>query len=303
MSLHRNNAHDLQQLVHILQIDPENVRIDASTGAAGCSTGGGGGDGDSGIAGDEESEETRGNDENSADASEKERTAVEVSGIHCPRVGAAPAFTKLSLPFLPQVKKATAARLVQSKITQLMAAKEKKPPNPLLRGKRRLSQEAAATRGSSPSTSAAQAKQQKRTALPLCKSPSPTGTSSPSISVSSSAATAAAGPLSVITPNLTNASRLRESSSPAAHQSSSTTEYKPRNPLLNKTAGKPAAMANHVQTSNATSSSGRSSNSLPNTPKNNSVLKPGGANVRQSIIQLPLVLQSSSATGMTCKCL
>ena len=86
MSLHRNNAHDLQQLVHILQIDPENVRIDATTGGAGCSTSGGGGDGDSGIAGDEESEEARGNDENNATVAskeqedkEKEKTANEVS--------------------------------------------------------------------------------------------------------------------------------------------------------------------------------------------------------------------------------
>ena len=63
-----------------------------------------------------------------------------------------------------QVKQATAARLVQSKITQMMAAKGErpKPPNPLLRGsggsKRRASQEA---RGSSPSTSAPPSKQQK----------------------------------------------------------------------------------------------------------------------------------------------
>ena len=50
-------------------------------GAASGSGSNGGGDGDSGIAGDEEGEEARGNDENSADASkqEKERTAVEVS--------------------------------------------------------------------------------------------------------------------------------------------------------------------------------------------------------------------------------
>ena len=73
-----------------------------------------------------------------------------------------------------------------------------------------------------------------------------------------------AGPLTVITPNLTNPSRLRESSSPA-HPSSSNatntaTEYKPRNPLLvNKSAGKPAAMANHVQKSIASNSSGSSS--------------------------------------------
>ena len=69
---------------------------------------------------------------------------------------------------------------------------------------------------------------------------------------------AAAGPLTVITPNLTNPSRLRESSSPAhvASASSSSSaaptatvsEYKPRNPLLaGKSTGKPAAMANHVQ--------------------------------------------------------
>merc|ERR1719245_2880355 len=74
-----------------------------------------------------------------------------------------------------------------------------KPPNPLLRGsgsKRRASQEA---RGSSPSTSAPPSKQQK------------VSTMSP----------AAAGPLTVITPNLTNPSRLRESSSPAHAASSS----------------------------------------------------------------------------------
>ena len=70
----------------------------------------------------------------------------------------------------------------------------------------------------------------------------------------------AAGPLTVITPNLTNPSRLRESSSPAHVASSSSSsssaiaptatvsEYKPRNPLLaGKSTGKPAAMANHVQ--------------------------------------------------------
>merc|ERR1719245_1512219 len=92
-----------------------------------------------------------------------------------------------------------------------------KPPNPLLRGsgsKRRASQEA---RGSSPSTSAPPSKQQKV----------------------SSMSPAAAGPLTVITPNLTNPSRLRESSSPAHAASSSSSsaaptatvsEYKPRNP-------------------------------------------------------------------------
>ena len=73
-----------------------------------------------------------------------------------------------------------------------------------------------------------------------------------------------AGPLTVITPNLTNPSRLRESSSPV-HPSSSasaaTAEYKPRNPLLAKTAGKPAAMVNHVQKSTSSASSSGGSNS------------------------------------------
>ena len=84
MSLQRNNAHDLQQLVYILQIDPEHVVIDAPCGSASGSVGGG--DGDSGIAGDEEGEEARGNDENSAAVAskeqkekEKEKTATEVS--------------------------------------------------------------------------------------------------------------------------------------------------------------------------------------------------------------------------------
>ena len=78
---------------------------------------------------------------------------------------------------------------------------------------------------------------------------------------------AAAGPLTVITPNLTNPSRLRESSSPAHAASSSSSsssaaptatvsEYKPRNPLLaGKSTGKPAAMANHVQKGAAASNS------------------------------------------------
>ena len=88
MSLQRNNAHDLQQLVYILQIDPEHVVIDAPCGSASGSVGGG--DGDSGIAGDEEGEEARGNDENSAAAAskdqkerEKEQTATEVSSGCC----------------------------------------------------------------------------------------------------------------------------------------------------------------------------------------------------------------------------
>ena len=69
----------------------------------------------------------------------------------------------------------------------------------------------------------------------------------------------AAGPLTVITPNLTNPSSLRESS--PAHPSTSgatavaAAEYKPRNPLLVKSAGKPAAMANHVQKSTSSSNS------------------------------------------------
>ena len=93
MSLQRNNAHDLQQLVYILQIDPEHVVIDApcgGSGGSGGSGGAGGGDGDSGIAGDEEGEEARGNDENSAAAAskeqkerEKEQTATEVSSGCC----------------------------------------------------------------------------------------------------------------------------------------------------------------------------------------------------------------------------
>ena len=81
--------------------------------------------------------------------------------------------------------------------------------------------------------------------------------------ISVSSMSPAAGPLTVITPNLTNPSRLRESSPAHPSTSSATavaaTEYKPRNPLLiNKTAGKPAAMANHVQKSIASNSSGSS---------------------------------------------
>ena len=77
--------------------------------------------------------------------------------------------------------------------------------------------------------------------------------------ISVSSMSPAAGPLTVITPNLTNPSRLRESSPAHPSTSSATavaaTEYKPRNPLLAKSAGKPAAMANHVQKSTSSNNS------------------------------------------------